>query len=156
VQPTVETAIVSALLALCGSLGCGLDVSGAGGEDGSDATAGDDTGAAEAGTVDVLDDDVAPSSPDAPDGVAKEDAIGDDAAGDAAKEAGTDAGWTNTCPGTVPPGATQCDGNTACFERKAGDCSNASGDCMQCTTTQICCVNAGGNVFCESDPSECP
>jgi hypothetical protein len=93
---------------------------------------------------------------DASDGGGKKDAA-PDASKDASTDTGTDGGWTNTCPGTVPPGATRCDGNTACFERNAGDCASAASDCMQqCGTTKICCVNNGGNVTCKSDPSQCP
>jgi hypothetical protein len=94
-------------------------------------------------------------SSDASDGGAKGDAVAEDAGHDA--DAATDGGWTNTCPGTVPPGATRCDGNTACFERQAGDCSNASGDCMSiCGTTKVCCIDNNQNVTCKSDPSQCP
>jgi hypothetical protein len=97
------------------------------------------------------------SSSEASDGSGDGDAVAGDAAADATTDAGTDGGWTNTCPGTVPPGATRCDGNTACFERRAGDCSSASSDCVQqCGTTKICCINSGGNLFCRPDPSQCP
>jgi hypothetical protein len=93
----------------------------------------------------------------APEGGANGDGAAPDAAEGGATDASTDAPWTNTCPGLVPPGATQCDGNTACFERKPGGCSSESGNCQQqCGSTKLCCVNAGGNVFCRTDPSQCP
>ncbi len=46
---------------------------------------------------------------------------------------------TNTCPGTVPPGATTCCSAIACSGCATTDCPMCE---SRCTLTEICCVRS--------------
>jgi hypothetical protein len=96
--------------------------------------------------------------PDAarPDSSPLDDGSADAADAADARDAAGPGAWVNTCPSAVPPGATTCNGATACLEQRPGDCANAASDCTQCGDKKLCCVDNGGNVSCRTAPDKCP